>query len=259
MAEIIDGLRGVDINDYSALPVDDSWPSLITLDPQTFATSLAALAVAIKREGLTDEQHALAVITEGAVAIIEGAEHSAVVVQAGPARLEALSVYGSLPHLVMGLQNEVGQGPCLEAVSQTSQVVVCDVSAETRWPVFCARAQPMGVGSMLCTPLAVDDRIVGSLSLVSSRPHAFDEEAGELAAVFAAHATLALVGAEEVRNLTAMVSSRDVIGQAKGILMERLKLTNQEAFATLVRASQKHNIKLRVLCEQLIRTGALPR
>ena len=99
----------------------------------------------------------------------------------------------------------------------------------------------------------------GSLSLVSSRPHAFDEEAVGLAAVFAAHATLALVGAEEVRNLTAMVSSRDVIGQAKGILMERLKLTNQEAFATLVRASQNNNIKLRVLCEQLNETGALPR
>jgi GAF domain-containing protein len=259
VSEVLDGLRGVNLNGYSAAPIDASSPTLITADPQAFAASLLQLALGIKREGITDQQHALAVITEGAVAIIEGAEHSAVVVQAGPRRLDALSVYGCLPPLLMGLQNEVGEGPCLEAVSQTSQVVVCDVSAETRWPLFSARVQPMGVGSMICTPLAVEDRVVGSLSLVSSRRHAFEGEAVGLAAVFAAHATIALVGAEEARNLTAMASSRDVIGQAKGILMERLKLTNQEAFATLVRASQNHNIKLRVLCEQLNETGLMPR
>jgi transcriptional regulator with GAF, ATPase, and Fis domain len=259
VSEILDGLRGIDLFGHSAPPVESS-PSLIPFaEPQTFAKSLVELALAVKREGLTDQEHALAVITEGAVAIIDGAEHSAVVVKAGSARLEALSVYGCLPPLVMGLQNEVGEGPCLEALSQTSQVVVCDVRAETRWPLFSARVKGLGVGSMICTPLAVEDKVIGSLSLASSRPHAFDDEAAGLAAVFAAHATLALVGAEEVRNLTAMVCSRDVIGQAKGILMERLKLTNQEAFATLVRASQKHNIKLRVLSEQLIQTGVLPR
>jgi len=258
VSEILDGLRGIDLFGHSAPPVESS-PSLIPFaEPQTFAKSLVELALAVKREGLTDQQHALAVITEGAAAIIDGVEHSAAVVPAGPARMEALSVYGSLPPLVVGLQNEVGEGPCLEALSQTSQVVVNDVSAETRWPVFSTRLKPMGVGSMICTPLTVENKVVGSLTLASSRPHAFDEESIGLAEVFAAHATLALVGAEEVRNLKAMASSRDVIGQAKGILMERFQLTNQEAFAVLVRLSQHHNVKLRVLCEQLNETGVLP-
>jgi len=255
----MDDLRGIGLNGRSTPPVNDSSPSPIPFaDPQAFAKSLIELALAVKREGLTDQKHALAVITEGAAAIIEGVEHSAVVVPAGPRQLEALSVYGCLPPLVMGLQNEVGEGPCLEAVSHTSQVVVDDMRAETRWPVFSTRVQSLGVGSMICTPLTVENRVVGSLSLASSRPHAFDEEAIGLAEVFAAHATLALVGAEEVRNLKAMASSRDVIGQAKGILMERFQLTNQEAFAVLVRLSQHHNVKLRVLCEQLNETGVLP-
>ena len=259
MSELIERLSGIGLIGHSTPRANDSSTSLSTSeDAQAFAASLVELALAIKREGLTDQQHALAVITEGAVAIIEGAEHSAVVVKAGPARMEGLSVYGCLPPLVMGLQNDIGEGPCLEALSQTSQVVVGEVSTETRWPLFSQRVQPMGIGSMICTPLTVEDKVVGSLTLASSRPHAFDEEAAGLAEVFAAHATLALVGAEEVRNLTAMAASRDVIGQAKGILMERLKLTNQEAFATLVRASQNHNIKLRVLCEQLNETGVLP-
>jgi GAF domain-containing protein len=259
VSELMDDLRGIGLNSHSTPPVNDSSRSPSTFgDPQAFAKSLIELALAVKREGLTDQKHALAVITEGAAAIIEGVEHSAVVVPAGPRQLEALSVYGCLPPLVMGLQNEVGEGPCLEAVSHTSQVVVDDMRAETRWPVFSTRVQPMGVGSMICTPLTVENKVVGSLTLASSRPHAFDEEAIGLAEVFAAHATLALVGAEEVRNLTAMASSRDVIGQAKGILMERFKLTNQEAFAVLVRLSQHHNIKLRVLCEQLNETGVLP-
>jgi GAF domain-containing protein len=201
------------------------------VDAETFAAALAELTVAVKREGVTDEQHSLDAITEAAVALIDGAECSAIVVLARPGRLTARSVHGELPPFVMGLQNEVGEGPCLDAVSQTSQVAVRDIRSELRWPAFSAQVSRFGVGSMLCTPLTAEDRILGSLTLASTRPNAFDEDSVGLAAVFATHAAIALVGANHVRGLTAMASSRDLIGQAKGILMERYKLSPDKAFA----------------------------
>ncbi len=137
-------------------------------------------------------------------------------------------------------------------------MLVADTRVESRWPQFGPLAVEAGAGSMLCTPLAVQDNVYGSLSLVSSVPDAFDEEAQTLAAVFAAHATLALLSVSEVRNLRSMADSRDLIGQAKGILMERFRLTSAEAFSTLVRTSQHHNVKLRTLCQQLADTGELP-
>lgn len=223
-----------------------------------FAASLAELAVTMRREGAIDEAAALAVITEGAVAVLTGAEQSAVVVAADDGMLAARSVRGDLPPLLVALQNEVGEGPCLEAVATTGPVVVPDITTDNRWPEFHRYARETPVRSLLCTPLAVQSTVYGALSLVSTEPHAFDEEAEALAAVFAAHATLALANLREMRSLTAMAGSRDVIGQAKGIVMERHKLTADDAFAVLVRASQRGNIKLRAVCQHLISTGSFP-
>jgi AmiR/NasT family two-component response regulator len=69
---------------------------------------------------------------------------------------------------------------------------------------------------------------------------------------------VALATAQEREHLAEAVLTRDLIGQAKGILMERHKLTADQAFAVLVRASQQANLKLRALAEQLTRTGQLP-
>ena len=152
----------------------------------------------------------------------------------------------------------MGEGPCLAAVSSAAPVWVPDLPRENRWPKFTAAATRLGVGSMMCTSLVVQNQSYGSFSLASGRPHAFDEEAQALAAVFAAHATIALAGSEWRRNMMAALTSRDVIGQAKGILMERHRLTPDAAFALLVRASQHTHTKLRSVSEELCRTGELP-
>ncbi len=226
-----------------------------------FAAALAELALTVRRHRTPDgpdDVDALTVITEGAVSLIDGTEHAAVVVPTGRGTLTALAAHGTLPPLIMGLQNELGVGPCLDAAAQTEQLVAGDLATDPRWPAFSARVQQWNVASILCTPLALPGEVLGSLTLASSRPNAFDAEAVELAAVFAAHATLAVSNRRIVRNLTAMAGSRDIIGQAKGILMERHRMTAPQAFATLTRLSQNHNIKLRALCEYLIATGDLP-
>ena len=165
------------------------------------------------------------------------------------------AAHGPVPPLVMALQNETGEGPCLETVAVGAPVRLVDTTDDQRWPLFTPRVAGLEVGSMLCTPLAAQNVVFGSLSLMSKAPGAFDEEAEVLAAVFAAHAALALSGVKDTRDLTLMAQTRDVIGQAKGILMERHHITADAAFAVLVRASQNSNRKLRDICEELALTG----
>ena len=63
---------------------------------------------------------------------------------------------------------------------------------------------------------------------------------------------------EKVAGLEEALLSRDVIGQAKGILMERLHLTGDQAFEQLRQASQQRNRKLREIAAELAETGAWP-
>ena len=150
-----------------------------------------------------------------AATIIPGADCAAVVVAAGHGKLEARAVHGDLPAAVMGLQNEIGQGPCLDAVAQTDQIRISDITAEERWPLFHGRAAAIGAFSTICTPLAAGTAIYGSLSLVAKTAGALGDESASLAAVFAAHATIALAGAVSLRRLSTALDTRDVIGQAK--------------------------------------------
>ena len=244
-----------------------SFPDPVTVEtpepadsPEAFGAALAELSLTIKRQSACtdDDTKALAVIVEGAVSAIGGAQHAAIVVLSQQGQLELPAVHGDLPPQVVALQNEIGQGPTLDAVRQTEQILLRDADTDPRWPAFTARTQEWDVRSILCTPLAVQDEVFGSLSLVSTEPDAFDRESQVMAAVFAAHATLALSAVRQARHLQAKADGRDIIGQAKGILMERYKLTGPQAFQTLVQVSQTHNIKLRAVCEQLATTGALP-
>jgi AmiR/NasT family two-component response regulator len=99
---------------------------------------------------------------------------------------------------------------------------------------------------------------LGALNLGNTEAHAFDDESEHVALLLANHAAVAMVGAQEQHRLRQAVSSREVIGQATGVLIERYKTTPEAAFMLLVRASQRSNRKLRDIAEELVRSGALP-
>ena len=83
------------------------------------------------------------------MALIEGTEHAAVVVPRGDGTLQALAAHGGLPPLIMAAQNELGVGPCLDAVAGTEQLLVCDLGTDTRWSAFGARTRRWNLSSML--------------------------------------------------------------------------------------------------------------
>jgi GAF domain-containing protein len=142
------------------------------------------------------------------------------------------------------VQYDTGQGPCLDAIREQRTVRVSDMRTETRWPQFTRRAAQLGVVSTLSFQLFVQRDNLGSLNLCAQQADAFDDESEHVGLLVAAHAAVALSGAQHQQHLSTALGSRDLIGQAKGILMERYKLTAGQAFAVLARTSQESNTKL---------------
>jgi GAF domain-containing protein len=206
-----------------------------------------------------DVERTLQTITATAAATVPHAEECGISYVSGREKVEPRAATSDLPRRVDELQSRIRQGPCLDAVWEQEIVRVDDVGADQRWPDFARRAAELGVGSMMCFQLFVEGDQLGALNLYATTAGAFDDESEETGLLFASHAAVALAGAEHEANLRGGLASRDVIGQAKGILMERYRLTADQAFAVLARVSQERNRKLADVARELSETGADPR
>lgn len=157
---------------------------------------------------------------------------------------------------VARIQNETGEGPCLSAIREHETFRMDDPERDGRWPKFAARAlAETDVRSILGFRLFAEEDTMGALNLYSSRPNAFDDHALAVGSVLAAHAAVAMSMAREREYLTAAIENRDVIGQAKGILMEREGVDPNQAFATLRDRSQSQNIKLQEVVAQVLESA----
>ncbi|MDQ3932679.1 MAG: GAF and ANTAR domain-containing protein, partial [Actinomycetota bacterium] len=156
------------------------------------------------------------------------------------------------------LQYEVGEGPCLTAIREHKTHLVDDLGEEERWPKFRERALELGVRSMLTFRLFLEHDTLGALNLYSRRSHAFDDDAVTVGTIFASHSAVALKAAISEAGQEAAIQSRDVIGQAKGIIMERQGLSADAAFNLLREISQRENRRIRDLADEIARTGEIP-
>jgi GAF domain-containing protein len=165
------------------------------------------------------------------------------------------------------VQYERGAGPCLHA-SRTGEVTeIADTRAESRWPDYTPRAVEHGNLSSLSVPLVIDedDRLSGALNLYAREPGAFDEDTRSAALAFGPSAAVAAGNVhayrsarEKAEHLQAALGTRAVIEQAKGVLVERFKVTPDHAFRLLTLASMNANRKLRDVAHDLVHTGELP-
>jgi GAF domain-containing protein len=205
-----------------------------------------------------DVEGMLQAITAAAVRTVPHADECGVTYVIGRARVESRAWTSELARTLDSLQERLGQGPCMDAVWEHDVVDVDDVASDPRWPEFAREAAALGVRSMLCFQLFVEGDQLGALNLYSRTPAGFDTESRDIGLLFASHAAVALAGAEHETNLRAGMSHRDVIGQAKGILMERHRLTPEQAFGVLARVSQELNRKLVDVALELAETGGVP-
>ena len=168
-------------------------------------------------------------------------------------------------------QYEYGEGPCLDAISIEPMLYANDLTIDVRWPKFGPVAVSLGMRSLLSCRLSAEETL-GSLNLYARSPQAYGSVGRTKALIFATHAAIALAAAgvlasanvaldTELRrseNLEIALSSREVIGQAEGILIERERITPEEAFTVLRRASQNLNLRLRDLAQHVVDTGEVP-
>lgn len=165
---------------------------------------------------------------------------------------------GEAPLLLDRLQQELGDGPCINAAKHQSIFRIEDTGRDERWPEFSAEAARLNVRSMLCVPLWIDERSLGALSLYADQVAAFTDLHERVTILLATFAALALAEAQRADQLHDALDNRDVIGQAKGILMERHSITADMAFGVLSRVSQSENMKLAEIARHLAETGKLP-
>jgi len=164
-------------------------------------------------------------------------------------------------------QYDRGHGPCLHAARSGQLTEITDTRTEDRWRDYARRAAQHGNLSSLSVPLVIDEdeRVCGALNLYAREPDAFDAGSRSAARAFGPYAAVAagnLYAYQSARNmadnLQAALQSRAVIDQAKGVLIERYKLTPDEAFQLLAKASMNANRKVRDVADHLVHTGELP-
>lgn len=159
------------------------------------------------------------------------------------------------------LQYELDEGPCLSAWRESAVVRVDEMAAESRWPRWTPAAVSMGLRSSLSAPLRAREETTGAIKVYSKHPGSYDQRHEPILQMLADQAGVVLanvqgyVEAQELsEQLKEALRSRDVIGQAKGVLMAQEGIDDEAAFGMLRQASQTKNIKLRDVAAAIVET-----
>lgn len=225
-------------------------------DELAYAVEFAELSAQLLRE--RHEQPTLDRVVALAVETIESSDYCSIAVRTG-AQVETPAATADVGRQADELQYLLGEGPCLDALWSSDACVIDDLTQETRWPEWARHVAKSGIRSVLTVRIqGPADEALASLNLYARRPRAYDDTDLALATIFARHAGVAIHGARQHNNLTAAIQSRQLIGAAQGILMQRFGLDLDQAFELLRRYSQTYNVKLRQLAENLVRAGGIP-
>jgi GAF domain-containing protein len=198
-------------------------------------------------------------ITRMAVHAVEGAESCSVSLTRNGA-IKSLASTSDVGERIDRIQHETNEGPCLSAIRKQATFHISDMSADETWPTFSKRAaEETGIKSMLSFVLEVQDGVLGAVNLASTTTDAFDDDDVATGTLFAVQAGIALANAlahesdrREIAELHEGMMSRQMIGQAVGIIMKARDIEQKEAFDVLVRISQTTNTKLRDIAEEVV-------
>jgi GAF domain-containing protein len=210
--------------------------------------------------GVRGVTETMKVLVDAAADVVEGVAHASISHMRGRALVSASS-NDDVGHILDGIQTGADEGPCLDAIRTDRITVSRDLRADERWPQYGpAAVDATGVLSSLAHPLRDGRRPFGALNLFSNEVDAFhgDVEQEALIAILAAHSAPALSAALHREDMEAALRTRDIIGQAKGLLMARSDVDEDTAFQMLVSASQRTNVKLAEVARQLVE-NARPR
>ncbi|MET8292190.1 GAF and ANTAR domain-containing protein [Streptomyces sp. NPDC005132] len=228
------------------------------MDWHRFAQQMASMARDLLAQPSVDTT--LERITGSATELVEGCDAAGILLVHG-VEVETLAPTEQLVADLDRLQQRLGQGPCFDAARESEKERVFRIPdftvEEMRWPGFVSAALERGVGSVMGFLLFTDEEDFGALNLYSRRAGAFTAVSEDAAVMLASHAAVALSSARTHAQMEQAVATRHQIGEAMGILMSELRLTEDQAFATLRHYSQENNVKLREVARQVCEKGGL--
>lgn len=175
--------------------------------------------------------------------------------------VRALAATGDVAQRLEQLQWTLREGPSVDALHSAEPIVGMQTGCPqhaARWPELAPRLDALGICTVLAVRMAWERKTLGVMTLGSDAREGLPGETVVLATAFAAHAAATVALARKAEQLELAMVTRQQIGQAVGILMERYGLTADAAFAYLRRLSQNGNVKLRDIADQLRLTGRLP-
>lgn len=215
------------------------------------AVRMAELARVIALRSVDD---VLVDVTAAAKELIPGVDVAGVLLVGKGGTHETLAPTADLMFKLDNLQMATGEGPCLHAALNEIVVRTDDFRDEPRFPNYAPKVVELGLLSALSFKLYTADRTAGALNLFGYQPNLWDSEAETIGMVLAAHAAAAILASREGDQLQSALTTRDRIGQAKGIIMERFKIDDVRAFAMLRALSQDSNTKLIEVAQRVIDT-----
>ncbi|CAM3220110.1 response regulator receiver and ANTAR domain protein [Williamsia muralis] len=224
------------------------------VDHRDLAVALASLAQGVTTSRNVDD--ALSAVTTAATDLLDGADCADILVISGRKKqFRSYAATSTLPRKMDDLQEQFGQGPCVEVATGSTVVRVDDFSTETRWPQFCQAATDAGVTSMLSFKLYTAPGVIGALNIFGKAVNAFTDRDQEIGLMLATNGAVALQLVTNRTQFESALASRDVIGQAKGMIMERFGIDAVQAFALLTKLSQDSNTPVAHISAQLVEQG----
>ena len=201
----------------------------------------------------TDSDTVIAELAEHAAVEISGAEYAGVTVTRNAKQIDTPAATHKWPLLLDEIQQLHREGPCLTAAWEEKTIHVADLEADDRFPLYRRDVlEQTPIRSVMAFQLFIAGETMGALNVYAEQPHAFGQESRAIGLIFAAHSSVAWNSARRDEQFKRALASRDTIGQAKGMIMERYGVDAVQAFELLRKLSQDSNVPLVQVATELV-------
>ncbi len=233
-----------------AVPKSDE----LSLDSQSAVHLEAARLVSdLHQRASFDIPTLLRDLIEVATQLVPGAQYAGVTVSRRRPRAETASATHNYPVLLDEIQDRSQQGPSLSAARLQESVRIDDLMADRRWPIYRHEALAQTpIRSVLSIGMLREGSTAAILNFYAESAQAFDDNSLDTGLVFATHAALVWSMMRRDQQFRAALVSRDIIGQAKGRMIERFNIDAAEAFEMLKLMSQDSNTPLAVVARRVV-------
>ena len=200
-----------------------------------------------------DSDTVIAELAEHAAVEIPGRSYAGVTVTRNGKHIDTPAATHQWPLVLDEIQQRHRQGPCLTAAWEEKTIHVANLETDERFPLYARDAlAETPVRSVMAFQLWIAGETMGALNVYAETPDAFSADTRDIGLVFAAHSSVAWNAARRDEQFKKALASRDVIGQAKGMLMERYGVSAIQAFDLLRKLSQDSNTPLIRIATDLV-------